>query len=903
MSLQSREVTLPLWRGPEGACAVSGADAAGGMRSGTPRTMIAGSMSEQEVISGFGGRAAITLGVLILALLPIPGRAQSHLWVFVGAAVFALTVGAVLLRWPARLPLHMLDGLLVVADGLFVFLGHYDGALQVAFPGVYLIIGTIVFAVRGWLVSTAHVVLLGASYAGVLVVGPAEPAAAARWVIVMTIVVVVGVFIRWLVSTATGIAIAEHAARDLAEFATVELERESAARSRFLARMSHELRTPLNVVLGFADLLGEQLAGPLNDKQREYVHDVSDSARHLVALVDDVLDLDHVERGDVRLTITRADIASVLADSVVMIRDRVMAKNIDFVVDVQPRLGLVECDQMKVRQVVVNLLANAVQYTPAGGRIELRAFERANRVHIEVDDTGPGVAPADRDRIFEEFAQSEGTETGTGLGLSLARKFVELHGGTIWMQSRPAGGSSFRFWVPRVASAAAALAIADGERDADADYSAFIRPGSRANRELLGRIGPRMFMVSGMMWGIVAIVMPAPPLVRLSIGLSGALGVVFSAYIGPMLTALTFRQIEAFGWFGAAAVSVLTYFGGPFKDVVPFMYAWITMITFALWPRRNVQLQLIGIGIGYGAVLIALDAHQGLAHWVALMILLAFNAETVSWVTRRLRQLIVAEQDAHRHARRVRAQLSAAAKHKTSFVANMSHELRTPLNAVIGFTELLGTGLVGPLNERQQEYVRDIDDAARHLLTIINNVLDSAKLRAGQLALTLDVVPVRPLLERALDRGNPPGPAHLHDVHLRIEPGIEYVVADRQRLEQVLVHLVSNAVKFSPSGGRVDVTARRAALDELHISVADSGIGILPSQYERIFDEFHQASESSDQLPAGTGLGLSLARGLVEMHGGRIWVTSRPDGGSTFTVALPASATSVQALEEIVRAT
>jgi signal transduction histidine kinase len=188
-------------------------------------------------------------------------------------------------------------------------------------------------------------------------------------------------------------------------------------------------------------------------------------------------------------------------------------------------------------------------------------------------------------------------------------------------------------------------------------------------------------------------------------------------------------------------------------------------------------------------------------------------------------------------------------------------------------------------------------------LTIINNVLDSAKLRAGQLSLTLDVVPVRPLLERAIERGNPPGPAHLEEVQLHVDKGIEYVVADRQRLEQVLVHLVSNAVKFSPSGGRVDVSARRAALDELHISVADSGIGILPSQYERIFDEFHQASPSSDRLPAGTGLGLSLARGLVEMHGGRIWVTSRPDGGSTFTVALPASATSVQALEEVVRAT
>jgi signal transduction histidine kinase len=232
----------------------------------------------------------------------------------------------------------------------------------------------------------------------------------------------------------------------------------------------------------------------------------------------------------------------------------------------------------------------------------------------------------------------------------------------------------------------------------------------------------------------------------------------------------------------------------------------------------------------------------------------------------------------------------------------MSHELRTPLNAVIGFAELLGTQLVGPLNEKQQEYVRDIDESARHLLAIINDVLDAAKMRAGQLTLQPDVVPVRALLERAVERGNPPGPAQLCDVRVEVEPGIEYVVGDRQRLEQVLVQLISNAVKFSPSGGRVEVDVRRAALDELHISVADSGIGIMPSQYERIFDEFHQASLPVDQLPAGTGLGLALARGLVEMHDGRIWVTSRPDGGSTFTVALPASATSVEALEQIVRA-
>jgi signal transduction histidine kinase len=902
MSVQSRAVTLPVWQRRNRAGAVGAPDGTG-RSAGDGGIRLAGSISETDVISGLGGRAAIAIGVLLLSLIIVPSGNVHALWVFIGAAIFAFSAGAVLLRYPSVISMPVLDVLLVLADGIFVGLGHYGGPLQSAFPGVYLVIGTIVFAARSWYVVGLHTILLGASYAGVLIVGPPHVALAARWWLVMSVIVVVGVFVRWLVGTVTGLAIAEHAARNLAESATRQLERESAARTSFLARMSHELRTPLNVVLGFSDLLAQQLVGPLNAKQREYVCDVTDSARHLVALVDDVLDLDHVERGDVRLNFGTVDLVQVLTDSVMMVRDQAAAKSIEITLDPSAGLGAIAGDRMKIRQIVVNLLANAVRFTPRGGSIEVRAFGRANRVHVEVDDTGPGVAPADRDRIFEEFCQSEGTAGGTGLGLALAKRFVELHGGSIWMQNRPSGGSSFRFWIPRSVPGAAALASGELQLDVDADYSAFTRPGSRPNREMLGRIGPRMFMVSGLMWTVVAALMPGGAVLRLGIAAGGLAATVLSAFIGNLLAALSFRQIELFGWFGAATVTVLTYFGGPFSDLIPFTYAWITMITFALWPRPRVLVQFVGIAVCYAVLLVVRDYPHAASQWVAVMTMLAFNAATVSWVTLRLRDLVVAEQAAHRNARQVRAQLAAAGRHKTSFVANMSHELRTPLNAVIGFTELLATGLVGPLNERQCEYIRDIDESARHLLAVINDVLDAAKLRAGQLTLQPDVVLVRALLERAIELGNPRGPNHLSDVRLEIEPGVEYLVGDRHRLEQVLVQLVSNAVKFSPRGGRVEVTARRAALDELHLSVIDSGIGVLPSQYERIFDEFHQASQPTDQLPAGTGLGLSLARGLVEMHGGRIWVTSRPDGGSTFTVAMPASAMSVQALEQIVRTT
>jgi signal transduction histidine kinase len=279
---------------------------------------------------------------------------------------------------------------------------------------------------------------------------------------------------------------------------------------------------------------------------------------------------------------------------------------------------------------------------------------------------------------------------------------------------------------------------------------------------------------------------------------------------------------------------------------------------------------------------------------VALVVVLSFNGAVVSWAVTRLRRLVVSEQAAHRKAAQVLAQLATTSRHKSEFLANTSHELKTPLNAVIGFADLLHSGAAGSLNNKQHDYLTDILWAARHLLAIINDVLDLATLEAGQLEVSLEPLSVEALLERVVSLAHVPEGRRNVSITVTVDPDVDFVLADHHRLVQVLVNLVSNAVKFTPDGGRVELLAA-ASSDRLLLRVTDTGIGILPEQQERIFEPFLQGTRTlADHIQEGTGLGLSLAKGLIHLHGGQISVQSEPDRGSTFTVSLPRPAAAAQ---------
>jgi two-component system sensor histidine kinase/response regulator len=242
----------------------------------------------------------------------------------------------------------------------------------------------------------------------------------------------------------------------------------------------------------------------------------------------------------------------------------------------------------------------------------------------------------------------------------------------------------------------------------------------------------------------------------------------------------------------------------------------------------------------------------------------------------------------------------ASNRAKSDFLANMSHELRTPLSAIIGFSELLDEKLFGDLNPKQGEYVKDIIESGRHLLSLINDILDLAKIEAGKMEMELSTFSVATLLENSLAMVKEKCMKHGVALSLNIPEPVRNLLisADERKLKQIMFNLLSNAAKFTPNGGAITVGARLMDDDRtpntehrtsnIEISVSDTGIGIAKENQSKLFSEFYQVNSGTKDKTPGTGLGLALVKHIVEQHGGRVWMESEGEGkGSTFRFTLP----------------
>lgn len=335
-----------------------------------------------------------------------------------------------------------------------------------------------------------------------------------------------------------------------------QLQEASERKSEFLASMSHELRTPLNAIIGFSDVLKDGLAGELSDQQREYVTDIYASGRHLLSLINDILDLSKVEAGKMTLDLEAVDVAALLESSLSVIREKAANHRIELVTRIPEGLDAIQLDARKTKQIVYNLLSNAVKFTPDGGRVVLAARRVARSaveqwqapeptqrrlplpagdftefLEISVEDTAMGIAAGEAERLFQPFSQVDSSLSrhfeGTGLGLAMVLKMAQLHGGTVALASEPGRGSRFTVWLPwrggRVAAAAnggawvaqddsrpLALVVEDDDRAAELlrltlsneGYRVHVAPHAEAALELQGQLQPRLIVLDVLLPGM-----------------------------------------------------------------------------------------------------------------------------------------------------------------------------------------------------------------------------------------------------------------------------------------------------------------------------------------------------------------------------------------------------------------
>jgi signal transduction histidine kinase len=276
---------------------------------------------------------------------------------------------------------------------------------------------------------------------------------------------------------------------------------------------------------------------------------------------------------------------------------------------------------------------------------------------------------------------------------------------------------------------------------------------------------------------------------------------------------------------------------------------------------------------------------------ISISVLVALDTFFLESVRQRSFQQLLDNQrnlaESNKELIRASHEAQAANLSKSEFLANMSHELRTPLNHIIGFTELVHDEKAGQIGESQKEYLGDVLESSRHLLALINDILDMSKIEAGKLELSLSVVDVNAPIDQALMVVQEKAKRHGIALSVSIGDDVDKISCDHRKLRQILYNLLSNAVKFTPDGGKVTVGVDRVN-DDVQFSVADTGIGVEAENQEKIFRPFDQIDSSSSREYEGTGLGLSLTKTLVELHNGHIWLESEGDDkGSCFYFSIP----------------
>jgi PAS domain S-box-containing protein len=636
-------------------------------------------------------------------------------------------------------------------------------------------------------------------------------------------------------------------------------------KAQFFANVSHELRTPLALILGPAQRLIDDDGTMDSAQRRESAQVVARNARMLLKHVNDLLDMSKLEAGKLKIELRDTDVAALvrfLASHFAVLADE---RGIDYVIDAaEPCTAAVDSD--KLQRVIMNLLANAFKFVPAGGRVRCALQHSARELSVAIDDSGPGVKPELRQAIFERFRQGDGGSNrkvgGTGLGLAIAKEFVEMHKGRIEVTDSDLGGARFQITLPlhRV--------------------TAVISPDAAAPEVA----APDVSLDRTMLDGLLEELRPAAPQRQAGIAIaSGAerprvLVVEDNADMNRFVTQCLAGDYEVISAFdGREGLEKALRFR-PALIVSDIMMPNVSGDEMIAEMRQLPELRETPI------LLLSAKADETLM--VKLLddgaqdfIVKPFSAKDLAV---RVRNLILARQ-ARQQIDVLREGAEAASRAKDEFLAMLGHELRNPLSPIVTALELMK--LQSP---DESELTRTIiERQVQHLIRLVDDLLDVSRIARGKVELKTETVEIAEVLAKGIEMASPLVEQRAHKLNVHVPARGLRVNVDPMRLSQVISNLLANAAKYTPPGGEITVDAEQVD-DDVVLRVRDTGIGVAPEVLPRIFELFVQDSQTIDRSQGGLGIGLTIVRNLVERHGGSVSAHSAgPGRGSEFVVRLP----------------
>jgi signal transduction histidine kinase len=651
--------------------------------------------------------------------------------------------------------------------------------------------------------------------------------------------------------------------------ALAEIDR---AKTAFFSNVSHEFRTPLTLMLGpLKDVISApQGVAPAAREQLVLAHR---NAMRLLKLVNSLLDFSRIEAKRFQASYEPTDLAELTADLASTFRSACEKAALELRVSCAPLPAPVYVDRDMWEKIVLNLLSNAFKYTLEGS-IEVTIRATQEHAVLRVRDTGVGIPAEDLPHVFERFRRVEGSRgralEGSGIGLALVQELVKLHGGTVQVESELGRGTTFSVAVPLgsahlpserigadrpIAPTVGAAAYVEETlrwlprslEQADAGSAAAVGAKSEAvvlladdnadMREYLARL-------LGQYWSVVTATNGAE-----------ALEVARRRRPDLILSDVMMPKLDGFDLLRALRAEEAT------QDV-PFIM---------LSARAGEESRIEGIEAGADDYLVKPFSARELIARVSAHLALAQSAQERG-------ELLGREQAA-------RAEAEAANRAKDEFIAMLSHELRNPLAPILTAIELLKLRAGGQF-ERERAL---IERQARQLMMLVDDLLDVSRIARGKIEIRNVRIEMSDVVRSALETVEPLFEQRGHHVEVEVPARGLTVVGDPQRLAQVVSNLLTNAAKYTEPRGRIEIAAS-AEGDEIRLIVKDDGTGIGADLLPKVFDMFAQARQSIDRSLGGLGLGLTIARSIVELHGGRISAGSDgPGRGSTFTVCLPAA--------------